>query len=205
MDAKAPKQLLRRRIKEKITGLDPDYCRQADQRIRQLILNWECFQKAETVFCFVGTDREIHTKPLIQAALDQGKRVAVPKCISKGIMEARQIRSLGELYSGSYGIEEPGEAAGIIGPEEISLALVPCLTCSEDGRRLGYGGGFYDRFLRSVPGPWAVLCRGRLMEAEIPWEAHDLLMDAVIREEGILELNFGQNRKKQGQFPDLQS
>lgn len=205
MDAKAPKQLLRRRIKEKITGLDPDYCCQADQRIRQLILNWECFQKAETVFCFVGTDREIHTKPLIQAALDQGKKVAVPRCISKGIMEARQIRSLKELAFGSYGIEEPGEACGVIKPETISLALVPCLTCSADGRRLGYGGGFYDRFLRSVPGLWAVLCRGRLMEAEIPWEAHDLLMDAIIREEGILELNFGQNRKKQGQFPDLQS
>lgn len=136
----------------------------------------------------MGTAGEIHTKPLIQAALDQGKRVAVPKCISKGIMEARQIRSLGELYPGSYGIEEPEKAAEIIEPEEISLALVPCLTCSEDGRRLGYGGGFYDRFLRSVPGPWAVLCRGRLMEAEIPWEAHDLLMDVVIWEEGILEL-----------------
>ena len=78
----------------------------------------------------MGTAGEIHTKPLIHAALDQGKRVAVPKCISKGIMEARQIRSLGELYPGSYGIEEPEKAAEIIGPEEISLALVPCLTCS---------------------------------------------------------------------------
>ena len=124
----------------------------ADKRIREWILNWKYFQKAETIFCFVGTAGEIHTKPLIQAALDQGKRVAVPKCISKGIMEARQIRSLGELYPGSYGIEEPEKAAEIIGPEEISLALVPCLTCSGDGRRLGYGGGFYDRFLRSVPG-----------------------------------------------------
>ncbi len=199
------KKLLRRQIREKITCLDPDYCRQADQRIRQLILNWECFQKAETVFCFVGTEREIHTKPLIQAALDQGKRVAVPRCISKGIMEARQIRSLKELAFGSYGIEEPGNACRVIKPETISLALVPCLTCSSDGRRLGYGGGFYDRFLRSVPGPWAVLCRGHLMEEEIPREAHDLLMDAVIREEGVLELDFGPDRKKQRQFPDLQS
>ena len=103
------KQLLRRQIKEKIVCLDPAYCHQADKQIRQWILNWKYFQKAETIFCFVGTAGEIHTKPLIQAALDQGKRVAVPKCISKGIMEARQIRSLGELYPGSYGIEElPG-------------------------------------------------------------------------------------------------
>lgn len=205
MDMILQKQLLRRQIKEKIVCLDPDYCHQADKQIRQWILNWEYFQKAETIFCFVGTAREIHTKPLIQAALDQGKRVAVPKCISKGIMEARQIRSLGELYPGSYGIEEPGEAAGIIGPEEISLALVPCLTCSENGRRLGYGGGFYDRYLSAVSGIRAVLCRGRLMEAEIPWEPHDRLMDAVIREAGILELNCGQDRKKQSGFSHLQS
>lgn len=184
-----PKQLLRKQIREKIAHLDPDYCLWADTRIREWILNWEYFQRAETIFCFVGTDREIDTKLLIQEALDQGKRVAVPKCISKGIMEARQIRSISELVSGSYGIEEPGEAAGLIDPKEISLALVPCLTCSEDGRRLGYGGGFYDRYLKQVPGIHAVLCRGRLMEDKIPWEPHDCLMDAIIREDGILELN----------------
>ena len=66
-------------------------------------------------------------------------------------MEARQIRSLGELYPGSYGIEEPEKAAEIIGPEEISLALVPCLTCSGDGRRLGYGGGFTIGFCDPFP------------------------------------------------------
>ena len=125
------KQILRKQIREKNAHLDPEYCLWADKRIREWILNWKYFQKAETIFCFVGTAGEIHTKPLIQAALDQGKRVAVPKCISKGIMEARQIRSLGELYPGSYGIEEPEKAAEIIEPEEISLALVPCLTCSE--------------------------------------------------------------------------
>ena len=205
MDVNAQKQLLRRRIKEKIARLDSDYCQQADKQIRQWILNWEWFQKAETVFCFVGTAGEIHTKPLIQAALDQGKRVAVPRCISKGIMEARQIHSLKDLAFGSYGIEEPGETAGIVEPEAISLALVPCLTCSVDGRRLGYGGGFYDRYLNLVPGIHAVLCRGRLMEKEIPWESHDRLMDAVIQENGILELNSSQDRKKQGQFSGSQS
>lgn len=181
-----PKQLLRGQIRERITCLDPYYCLEADQRIRQWILNWECFRRAETVFCFVGTDREVHTKPLIQEALDQGKQVAVPRCISKGIMEARKIGSLRELSLGSYGIEEPGETSPVIEPENISLALVPCLTCSRDGRRLGYGGGFYDRYLRQVPGIRAVLCRGLLMEEEIPCEPHDLWMDAVIWEEGIV-------------------
>ena len=78
------KQILRKQIREKNAHLDPEYCLWADKRIREWILNWKYFQKAETIFCFVGTAGEIHTKPLIQAALDQGKRVAVPKCISKG-------------------------------------------------------------------------------------------------------------------------
>lgn len=189
-DPAAAKKSLRRRIRDQISCLDPSYCRQADQRIIERIVSWECFRQADTVFCFVGTDREIHTKPLIQAALDLGKKIAVPKCVSKGIMEARQISSLNDLAPGSYGIEEPLDTSRIMPPGSVSLALIPCLTCSRDGRRLGYGGGFYDRYLESVPGIRAVLCRGSLMEEQIPCESHDCLMDAVIWEEGILDLRF---------------
>ena len=72
------KKSLRRRIRDQISCLDPSYCRQADQRIIGRIVSWECFRQADTVFCFVGTDREIHTKPLIQAALDLGKENSCP-------------------------------------------------------------------------------------------------------------------------------
>lgn len=148
----------------------------------------EIFSKGRNDILLCGNCRGDSYQTADSGCFGSGKAGGCAKMHFKGDHGGTADPFSWRIVSGSYGIEEPEKAAEIIEPEEISLALVPCLTCSEDGRRLGYGGGFYDRFLRSVPGPWAVLCRGRLMEAEIPWEAHDLLMDVVIWEEGILEL-----------------
>ena len=76
-----------------------------------------------------------------------------------------------------------------IPPKEIDLALIPCLSCGRDGHRLGYGGGYYDRYLNQVKGTLAVLCRRVLMCDEIPIEDHDKNMDFVICEEGILNIH----------------
>ena len=71
------------------------------------------------------------------------------------------------------------------GMEALDLALVPCSTGSRSGRRLGYGGGYYDRFLPRTTCPKALLCRGRLVREDIPTEDHDQLMDFLVTEEGL--------------------
>ena len=183
------KKELRKILKEKRNALDPDTCRSSDTAIFKAITSWDVYQKAETVFCFVGTEDEINTKPIIEDILKKGKRAGVPKCISKGIMEVYEIHSMDDLAPGKYGILEPVDTCEKISPKEIDLALIPCLSCSRDGRRLGYGGGYYDRYLNQVKGTLAVLCRTDLMCDEIPTEGHDKNMDFVICEEGILNIH----------------
>ena len=78
--------------------------------------------------------------------------MGVPKCISKGIMEVYKIRSFDDLEPGKYGILEPKEGCEKISPKAIHLALIPCLSCSMKGERLGYGGGYYDRYLQQITG-----------------------------------------------------
>ena len=80
---------------------------------------------------------------------------------------------------------EPEETAAVLFPEDLELVLVPCLTCSLSGKRLGYGGGYYDRYLARTRAFKAVLCRVRSMREDIPAEAHDAVMDAVISEMGV--------------------
>ena len=109
----------------------------------------------------------------------------MPLCVAKGVMEARQIRSLENLVPGKYGILEPGPDCPLVAPEALDLALVPCSTGSRSGRRLGYGGGYYDRFLPRTTCPKALLCRGRLVREDIPTEDHDQLMDFLVTEEGL--------------------
>lgn len=83
------------------------------------------YRQAQRIFCFVGTQAEIDTAPIIEDALSKGKIVGVPRCVDKGIMNVCRIESLKGLEMGQYGILEPGEEAAILLPEEIDFAVVP--------------------------------------------------------------------------------
>ena len=92
--------------------------READLEIFSHVAGLSEYEQAGTLFCFVGTSGEIDTAPILEDALRKGKRVGVPKCTARGIMEVREIRSLGDLEAGKYGILEPGAEAPVIQPEE---------------------------------------------------------------------------------------
>lgn len=143
------------------------------------------YQSARMVFCFVSTPDEIDTFPLLRDLLDKGTGLAVPLCISQGIMEARRIFSLEALRRGRYGILEPAGDAPPVQPADIDLAIVPCLSCDRQCHRLGQGGGYYDRFLRGQAFTAAALCRSSLMLDTIPTEAWDQPVDMVITERQI--------------------
>ena len=177
---------LRSVIAAEVKALDADYCAKADAAICAAIWESELYRNAGTMFCYIGTDREIDTKALLLRALADGKRLALPLCIGKGIMEAREIRSLDDLVSGKFGIPAPGEHCSVIAPEEFDLVIVPCSTGNAKGQRLGYGGGFYDRYLGKAACPKVLLCRQALSKDEIPTEEHDLVMDYFASEDGLV-------------------
>lgn len=183
------KEILRKKAKEKVAMLPEEYCTRADEQIFRYAVSLPEYQDAETIFCYVGTKREINTMLIMQDAWKSGKKLGVPKCIAKGIMEVYEIKCPDDLQNGAYGILEPKKGCTCIEPEEIDLAFVPCVTCSKDGRRLGYGGGFYDRYLEWADFPKAALCRSAIMEDVIPTDVHDLRMDMVISEEGIFRVH----------------
>lgn len=179
------KQELRALIAQEVKALSSDYCQRADSAICRAVRESELYQSAGTIFCYIGTDREIDTKALLTAALQDGKRLALPLCTGKGIMEAREIRSLDDLVSGKFGIPAPRGDCPEIAPEEFDLVIVPCSTGNRKGQRLGYGGGFYDRYLRKTNCPRILLCREQLVKEEIPVEEHDLRMDYITTENGV--------------------
>ena len=184
-------------MKEKRKNLQREYCRWADEKICRNILTLKEFAEADTVFCFVSTEEEIDTRLIFKEAWKTGKRVVVPRCEGKGHMEAYEIHSFSELAEGSYGILEPGKNCKMISPDEIWFAVVPCLSCSSDGWRLGYGGGFYDRYFSRAESMRAAskendcagkrmvkaaICREQLLEEDICREEHDIRMDIVVTE-----------------------
>lgn len=180
------KQELRAEIAAQVKALDAAYCENADAAICRAVWESELYQNANTMFCYIGTDREIDTRALLLRALADGKTLALPLCVGKGIMEARQIRSLDDLVSGKFGIPAPGADCPIVEPEAFDLVIVPCSTGNARGQRLGYGGGFYDRYLGKTNCPRMLLCREKLVKQDIPVEEHDLIMDYIATEQGVI-------------------
>ena len=145
------------------------------------------YQEAQTVFCFVGTDREIDTQPILEDALAAGKTLCVPLCTEPGRMESRQITDLNQLVPGRCGLLEPTADTPVIPVDAIDFAVLPCVTCNYLGQRLGHGGGYYDRFLSQYRGGTVLLCRELLIRQEIPVEPHDYPVPWVLTERGLYE------------------
>ena len=179
----AEKKSLRRELLSVLRSI-PDAERLiSDAAIRRQIENLSRYKQAGRLFVFIGVDWEVDTRPLIAEALAEGKRVAVPRCLPGGVMQACLICGLGDLQKvPPLGLWEPAEGAPVLPPDEIDLALIPCIACDRSGRRLGQGGGYYDRFLKDGAFLKAALCREALLQEALPAEEHDIIMDVVITE-----------------------
>ena len=181
------KQQLRRTMRALESGLSARYKAESSRAIAAHLLAMPEYQEAGTVFCFVGTDREIDTRPILEDVLAAGKRLCVPQCVGKGIMELRQVTDLRQLIPGAYGILEPSADAPLVSLDEVDFAILPCLTCNHLGQRLGQGGGYYDRFLSHYRGGTVLLCREKLIREEIPLESHDYPVPWVLTERALYE------------------
>lgn len=187
MNKSEEKRILRTAVRAEISQLSEKYAASADRRITDQLAEMPEYLSADTVFCFVGTTREINTKPFLKAVLNAGKTLCVPLCIGRGSMVLKKITALEELIPGAYGILEPGIGAPAVQPDDVDFAVIPCISCDRDGHRLGQGGGFYDRFFTVYRGPAVLVCRERLMRGEIPVEPHDAVIHWVLTEKGLYE------------------
>lgn len=182
MDIREQKQALRKKIRQEMQPLPPSYFQQAGKAICQKIITTDAYRQSDCVFCFVSCGKEPDTYPLLNQILSDGKVLAVPLCRSEGQMELRRITALSQLAPGAYNIPEPPEDAPLLPPADVQLALIPCLAATRDGKRLGKGGGYYDRFLATYTGAVSLLCPQKLIQDDIPLEPHDILIPHVITE-----------------------
>lgn len=151
------------------------------------LLSLDEYAEANTVFAFVGMDREIDTMPLLKRILADGKRLCLPVTEDGERMSVREVSSLDSLESrGRFAILEPPLDAPEIPAEEIDLVLVPCSVCDRSKGRIGKGGGYYDRWLAGSKAVKAALCPSALVFARVPQFPHDVPMDLIVTEKKVL-------------------
>lgn len=179
------KNELRAMLRQKRKSFSPHDCEHWDAALCMHLLSLPEYARADTIFCYVSTPEEPGTQSLLAFALADGKQLCVPRCHGSGVMDLCLISSLLDLRPGAYGILEPPPHALTIVPEEVDLAIVPCLACTREGLRLGMGGGYYDRFLPRFSGDTVMLCREALVLEELPTEAHDCPVPTLVTEAGV--------------------
>lgn len=184
-ERKEKKKALRKACKEQWKNLSSDYIATASKQICDTIRTLPEYQKAKRVFCFVSMDRELDTHSLLEAILDDSKELIVPRVLSMGKMALHRIDRLDDLEKSKLGIPEPAADAPTVTPDDVDLTIVPCLTTTLDGARMGRGGGFYDRFLAVYRGDTALVCFHRLTVPEVPMDPWDVHLPLVVTEEGV--------------------
>lgn len=136
---------------------------------------------AETVCVYASLASEVDTDRLIEKMLSDRKKVALPICNKKNrTMKMCLIKNISELLPGAYGIREPAEECAEIGKNEIDLIVVPGLCFDLSGNRIGYGGGYYDRYLADFGGTSVGIAYNECIVAEIPSDKYDCRVNMVI-------------------------
>ena len=159
-------------------------------KITKKVLDSQVYQEAKWIFTYVSSGNEPDTFAIMEDAFRTGKRVLVPVCIGKGHMVAQEIDGIACLRPAKFGIPEPEyDQARVILPREIELAIIPGLAFGEDGTRMGFGAGFYDRFLQQAEGAYklALAYEWQFVD-KLPAEKHDVCMDAIATEQRLLAI-----------------
>jgi len=158
--------------------------KEKDRKILENLLSLKEFKEAGLVLTYVSTAQETDTHELIRKCFEAGKRVAVPVVDVHGIT-FYEINAFSDLSPGRFGIFEPAKTCKTVQIYENTFCVVPCLACDEKGFRLGYGKGYYDRFLAEFSGVSTALCYScNIMQ--LPIEQHDVAVDMIITEGGVL-------------------
>lgn len=178
------KKNLRRQMKEQRRALTPKERSMRSEEVCKRAMSLPAYNQSENVYCFISLPDELDTTVFIRESLKLGKCVFVPKVIGEQ-MVFRAIHSESDLEPGCMGISEPKKSCPE--PDETQkhgFVLAPGLAFDAKKRRIGYGGGFYDKYFANDRKNYFLAAVGYdfQMVPEIPAEAHDLEMDCIVTE-----------------------
>lgn len=146
-------------------------------------LHSEIYKEANTILCYYPLKSEIDVKTILEIVLKSGKRLALPVCLDGGEMKFYYVKDLSLLKKGLFGINEPDPSQSLeVLDFDNSVCVVPGIAFDKRGYRIGYGGGYYDKFLEYFQGISIGLCYDELLKDSIPRDKHDRKVDFIITE-----------------------
>lgn len=173
------KQELRQAIRAQKRAMTEEDILRRSEILAEKFARSDAYRAAKTIYGYLPYNQEVRTVPMLRRALEEGKRVAVPKVYGDD-MKFIYLDDLSQVAKGYAGIPEP-VADGPVAQDETALVLMPGLAFDRAGHRIGYGGGFYDKFLAREPHhPTVALCYDFQVMDRLETEEFDIPVDLVI-------------------------
>jgi 5-formyltetrahydrofolate cyclo-ligase len=200
----SPKRALRHVTRSKRDAIHVDERHQMAQKIKDRLLNQDEYKEAGAVLFYAAFGSEVPTTKMMEAGLEAGKTIVLPITDTKtNRLIIRRISDLSCLVKNKYGIPEPAiDSTDSFNAHDIDLIIVPGIVFDEEGWRIGYGGGYYDRFLSRInPSvPWVSVAFELQIVPRIPSESHDLPVDKIVTEKRVIDARgsrtFRRNRSR---------
>ena len=182
-----PKGAVRSELIARRCRLSPDCWRTASIAAQQRLLALESFRQATVVALYAPIQQEIDTTLLFASARAAGKHVLYPQ-VSDGQLWFRPVTDLQQLVSGAYGIPEPGLSGSAVPLEKADLVVVPGVAFDQQGHRIGFGKGYYDRCLRQRGRHTTLvgICHDFQLVERVPVEGHDISMQYIVTERRLI-------------------
>ena len=178
------KTSLREFLLEKRDGTSFDLMKIASKSILKKLKKIESFRNAQKIGAYYPIGSEILTQDIMQEALSDGKEIFLPKVVGKNI-EFRKIENFSNLENGSFDIMEPHDECPV--DNNLDVILVPTVGISQKGVRLGYGHGFYDRFLAENKIETISLTLEKQIVKNIPRSDHDIIINWIVTEDRVID------------------
>ncbi|MGM0844249.1 MAG: 5-formyltetrahydrofolate cyclo-ligase [Bacillota bacterium] len=182
------KKELRKHQKALLSSIDRPVYEQKSFLIASELYKTEEWKSSEAVAITVSNFPEVDTWQIIRKGWEEGKRVLVPKCSPKNReLNFHQLTSFAALETVYFGLMEPNpDQCNLVDKNEIDLVIVPGLAFMPTGHRLGFGGGYYDRFLENYHGSTLSLAFQEQLVQEVPVEPFDVSVSKIITEKAVI-------------------
>ncbi len=169
--------------------LNPGSKALADSAVFEHFIKSGIYSESDTLLIFYSMPGEVKTLDIIRHALADGKTAALPVCGKNSSMEFYRINGLDELAVSAFGIPAPVKTDNAVVPDDKTLCILPGLSFDKKGFRIGYGGGYYDRYLAKYNVKTAGLCYDSFIAENLPHDEFDIKADSVLTESGFVILS----------------
>jgi len=177
------KSRLRKQLLDARDELSLDFIKIASNRIRDNLRKIDFYRQAKSIGTYYSIGSEVQTHDLLQEFFNQGKEVALPRVDGNDLV-FKKVSGLSDLELGNFSVMEPKEKCET--EKKLDVILVPAIALTREGYRLGYGFGFYDRYLNGKKSKKIGLTYAKHVLKSFPYDDHDVKMDCIVTEDSVI-------------------